>query len=232
MTAVPESLKAIHGYVKLAGDTDSRDPVISYWIRVYVVQKALKIDSKSPEARAFLVNFMDRLEKQKESLKDNEAVTTDIVGQAHVENYGQNIFDAADREDRSGTASLKSVRAFLAAAQIFEVLSVFDEQTEEVAEKQRYAKYRASVIMKALKTGDKPPLPENIDGEVQLSGLAGPSSGNPDISSSQPSADFSETPPVVPTSSSNQQPVYPPSSSECINTVSQSETSDVLAMSK
>ena len=64
MSAIPpESLKPVAGYVKLANDTESRDPIIAYWIRVYVMQKALKIDSKSPEARSFLVNIMDRLEK-------------------------------------------------------------------------------------------------------------------------------------------------------------------------
>jgi len=167
---VPESLKSIAGYVKLAVDTETRDVAISYWIRVYVMQKALRIDSKSPEARAFLMSIMDRLENEKDTLKDNEAVSTEIVGQAHVENYGQKIFDSADKEDRSGTASLKTVRAFLASAQVFEILSVFGEQTDEVIEKQKYAKYRASVIMKALKSGDKPPLPENLDGQVQAAG--------------------------------------------------------------
>lgn len=103
-------------------------------------------------------------------LKDNEAVATDIVGQAHVENYGTKIFEVADREDRAGNASLKTVKAYLAANQIFETLTVFaGGLTEEVAEKQRYAKYRAAIIMKAVKAGEPIPLPENLAGELEKS---------------------------------------------------------------
>lgn len=62
-TILPEVLKPITSYLKLASDTEPRDPVISYWLRVYIVQKALKIDGKSPEARKFLIELMDKLEK-------------------------------------------------------------------------------------------------------------------------------------------------------------------------
>ena len=110
------------------------------------------------------------LSQSKAQLKDNEAVTTDIVGQAHVENYGTRIFEVADREDRAGNASLKTVKAYLAANQILETLSVFaGGLTEEVAEKQKYAKYRAAVIMKAVKAGEPIPLPENLAGNLEKS---------------------------------------------------------------
>lgn len=171
MAAVPATLKPVAGYFKLASDVEERDPAIAYWIRVYVMEKAIKLDSKSPEAKAFLTAIMDRLEKDKETLKDNEAVSTEIVGQAHVENYAQKLFENADSEDRSGQATLKTVRTYLATAQLFEILSVFEpELSEEVLEKQRYAKHRASVIMKALKTGEQPPPPENIAGIAESLG--------------------------------------------------------------
>ena len=62
-SAVPPVFKSVAGYYKLASDNDPLDPVIGYWCRLFVVQRAVKIDSKSPEARAFLIPLMDRLEQ-------------------------------------------------------------------------------------------------------------------------------------------------------------------------
>ena len=59
------------------------------------------------------------------------------------------------------------MKTFIAASQLFEVLTVFGELSEEIKERQKYAKYRAAVIMKALKSNEKPPLPEGAD-EPQL----------------------------------------------------------------
>jgi len=40
-------------------------------------------------------------------------------------------------------------------------LSVFGETSPEIAQRTKYAKWRAAVIMKALKSGEQPPPPEN-----------------------------------------------------------------------
>ena len=63
----PESLKPVHAYVKLAADTEARDPVIAYWIRFYVVQKAMTLDKSSPDAIKFLTTMMDLLESVRQS---------------------------------------------------------------------------------------------------------------------------------------------------------------------
>lgn len=63
ISTVPAVFKPIASYYKLASDNDTIDPVIGYWCRLYVCQKAMKIDSKSPEARTFLVALMDELEQ-------------------------------------------------------------------------------------------------------------------------------------------------------------------------
>lgn len=60
---VPGLFKPIASYYKLATDNDPIDPVIGYWCRFFVCQKAMKIDSKSTEARTFLVSLMDELEQ-------------------------------------------------------------------------------------------------------------------------------------------------------------------------
>lgn len=41
----------------------------------------------------------------KELLKDNDAVTNEIAGQAYVENFALKVFGGADDEDREGKAT-------------------------------------------------------------------------------------------------------------------------------
>lgn len=43
--------------------------------------------------------------KMKELLKDNDAVTNEIAGQAYVENFALRVFNGADDEDRAGKAT-------------------------------------------------------------------------------------------------------------------------------
>lgn len=38
-------------------------------------------------------------------LGDNEAISNDVVGIAHVDNFAMKIFTAADNEDRAGRAT-------------------------------------------------------------------------------------------------------------------------------
>ena len=44
---------------------------------------------------------MDWLEKEKKVLSGNEAVTSEIVASAHIENYAMKLFEWADKEDRA-----------------------------------------------------------------------------------------------------------------------------------
>lgn len=43
--------------------------------------------------------------QQKKFIGENEAITDDLVGYAHVENFALKIFINADNEDRSGKSS-------------------------------------------------------------------------------------------------------------------------------
>lgn len=106
--------------------------------------------------------------QDKSLLRDQETIVDDTAAQAHVENYGSRLFEVADSEDRSGNASLRTVKTYLAASQLFESLAVFGEISEEISERTKYSKFRAATIMKAVKAGEKPPLPENIDPLDQL----------------------------------------------------------------
>ncbi|CDQ64635.1 unnamed protein product [Oncorhynchus mykiss] len=100
--ALPPQLKAIQHYLRTAQEHEKRDPVVAYYCRLYAMQTGMKLDSKTPECRKFLVKLMDQLETMKMELTDSDSITHEVVGNAHIENYALKMFLYADNEDRSG----------------------------------------------------------------------------------------------------------------------------------
>lgn len=48
------------------------------------------------------MRILDTLEEMKAALGDNEAVSNEAVGSAHVENFALKVFLGADNADRAG----------------------------------------------------------------------------------------------------------------------------------
>lgn len=185
----PPSLKAIQHYLKTAAEHDGRDPVISYWCRLFALQTALKIDRKSDEAKIMLKAIMDWLEKEKKCLSDNEAITNDIAAQAHIENYALKLFLWADTQDRSSVFNKNVMKAFYTAGMLMDVLNTFGEVSEEISNNCKYAKWKAAYIHNCLKTGETP-LPGPLSIENQDFGAVGGEVNNPEELSSRPNIGF------------------------------------------
>ncbi|XP_050422161.1 vacuolar protein sorting-associated protein VTA1 homolog [Adelges cooleyi] len=152
----PESLKKIINYLKIASEHDAKDPVISYWSRLFALQMALTIDKSSKEAKNFLVSLMDWLEKQKTTMKDNEMITNETAAQAHFENYAVKLFNAADAMDRQQNYNKNIVKLFFTAGLLMDVLGVFGDVSEEVSNTQKYSKWKATYIHSCMKNGETP----------------------------------------------------------------------------
>ncbi|GAV03468.1 hypothetical protein RvY_13887 [Ramazzottius varieornatus] len=160
----PDNLKPMLHYLKAAAEHDQRDAVVAYWLRFYAVQLGIRIDSKSQPAKVFISGVMDNLETTKKSLKTNEAVTSDMVAQAHIENYALKLFLWADSEDRASHFNKNVVRAFYTSGLLFDVLSVWGEPTEDILRQQKYAKWKAAYLHNCLKNGETP-VPGPAGGE-------------------------------------------------------------------
>ncbi|WAR07039.1 VTA1-like protein [Mya arenaria] len=152
---LPPQLKAIQHYLKTATEHDKRDPVVSYYCRLYALQNGMEIDKKSPECRVFHVTLMDYLEKVKKET-DSEAVHNEVVGQAHMENYALKVFLYADNEDRASRFNKNVVKSFYTAGMLFDTLSVFGELSEDIEKNRKYAKWKAAYIHRCLKNGETP----------------------------------------------------------------------------
>lgn len=165
---IPQSLKPIQHFLKLASEHDSRDPVISYWSRLTALQTGLTLDKSSKEALAVLLPLMDWLEKEKTDKQDNEAIAHEVVASAHVENYAMKLFLVADKNDRAANFGKNVVKCFYSAGILFDVMQTFGPLTPENAHYRKYAKMKAAYIHNCLKTGETPiagPLANDDDDE-------------------------------------------------------------------
>jgi len=198
----PPGLSFIGPYLQRAAELQTREPVISYYCKLYAVNCAINSGkSRSPEATQFLGNLLSTLEQEKSSLEGNEAISNELVGKAYLETFALKIFLSGDNVDRAGKANRTTAKAFLAAANFLEVLKHFGPLDPEAEEKIRYAKWKATDILKALKEGRQPtPGPptssiENDDGTQNDQAQEGSDAKNDgqNFSMSSPHPDSSNT---------------------------------------
>ena len=154
----------------------------------------------------------------------NEAVSSEIVASAYIENYAMKLFEWADKEDRASKFGKNVVKAFYTAGNLFDIMQVFGEITPEVAHARKYSKWKAAYIHNCLKNGETPvPGPvgndeEGNDEDEAVIGAEGGGAGG--WSQPQPQA-----PPEVPSISNDQpkapeEPSQPQPSSSSTNTES------------
>uniref|UniRef100_A0A8P4KJD6 Vacuolar protein sorting-associated protein VTA1 homolog n=1 Tax=Dicentrarchus labrax TaxID=13489 RepID=A0A8P4KJD6_DICLA len=154
--ALPPQLRAIQHHLRTAQEHEKRDPVVSYYCRLYAMQTGMKLDSKTPECRKFLVKLMDQLESMKKELGDNDSISQEVVGNAHIENYALKMFLYADNEDRAGRFHKNMIKSFYSSSLLLDVLSVFGELSEENIQHRKYARWKATYIHNCLKNGETP----------------------------------------------------------------------------
>uniref|UniRef100_A0A0N5AZF5 Vacuolar protein sorting-associated protein VTA1 n=1 Tax=Syphacia muris TaxID=451379 RepID=A0A0N5AZF5_9BILA len=147
---IPASLRPISHYVNIAKENASRDPVVYYWCLFYAVQTGMNLDKKSEEAFSYLTSLVTTLEKVIK-LAGQEAISQDIVAQAHIENFAMKLFEYADKNDRQSV-----IKAFYTAGYLIDVLTLFGELDENLVVARKYSKWKAAYICNCLKKGEKP----------------------------------------------------------------------------
>ena len=99
-------------------------------------------------------------------MSDNEAVTSEIVASAHIENYAMKLFEWADKEDRAARFGKNVVKSFYTAGNLFDVMQVFGELTPEILHARKYSKWKAAYIHNCLKNGETP-IPGPVGGDKE-----------------------------------------------------------------
>ncbi|KAG8658264.1 protein HOMOLOG OF MAMMALIAN LYST-INTERACTING PROTEIN 5 [Manihot esculenta] len=159
-----EPAKLLLPYLQRADELQKHEPLVSYYCRLYAMEKGLKIpqNERTKTTNSLLISLMNQLEKDKKSLKlgpdDN----------LHLEGFALSVFGKADKQDRAGRADLNTAKTFYAASIFFEILNQFGPLQSDLEQKQKYAVWKAADIRKALKEGRKP-TPGPPDGDEDLS---------------------------------------------------------------
>ncbi|VDL89966.1 unnamed protein product [Schistocephalus solidus] len=68
---------------------------------MYAVQTGVKIDAKSKESSKFLSALLDNLDDMKKALKDDERISSELHGQAYIEEYALKLFAFAFKRDEA-----------------------------------------------------------------------------------------------------------------------------------
>ncbi|XP_014823523.1 PREDICTED: vacuolar protein sorting-associated protein VTA1 homolog [Poecilia mexicana] len=178
--ALPAQLRAIQHHLRTAQEHEKRDPVVTYYCRLYAMQTGMKLDSKTPECRKFLMKLMDQLETMKKELSENDSITQEVVGNAHIENYALKLFLYADNEDRAERFHKNMIKSFYTSSLLMDVLSVFGELSDENIQHRKYARWKATYIHNCLKNGETPQsgpigMDEDEEAEFGAEGFSGQS---------------------------------------------------------
>merc|ERR1740138_11377 len=99
-----------------------------------------------------------------------------------MESFALAQFDTPDTADRAGATSATTAGQFYVASSFLEVCATFynGEMPPDIAEKARYAKFRAVQIQQSLKQGlPVPPPPGSSEAEAAEGGGAAASSAMP-----------------------------------------------------
>jgi vacuolar protein sorting-associated protein VTA1 len=104
---LPDDLRHIKPFLDRAAELSTRDPAVSYYCKYYAAQLAIGQQKRSKEATVWLGRLLDELEQLKRNPPPNaqEAISSETVGSAHVENFALKVFLSADNEDRAGKAT-------------------------------------------------------------------------------------------------------------------------------
>ncbi|CAG9768222.1 unnamed protein product [Ceutorhynchus assimilis] len=172
---VPAQVKPVAHLMKLAAEHDSRNIVVAYWARMAACHLALKIvpGKKSPEVTNLVSEILNWLEKTKSENRGNDGICNETAGQAIIEEYALNLFSHAEKQDAAEIFNKNTVKTFYTAGMLFDVLEQFG-LSEDLHEKQKYAKWKAAYIHNCLKFGEKPvpgPPTTGDEGMIHISEL-------------------------------------------------------------
>lgn len=59
----PEELKFTTTFLQRAKELQAKEPIVSYYCKLYACKLSIEKSPKSPEAKSFLLTLMDELEK-------------------------------------------------------------------------------------------------------------------------------------------------------------------------
>ncbi|CAH8870019.1 unnamed protein product [Trichobilharzia szidati] len=221
---IPKELAHLNVFLRCATDHYTKDPTITYYCLLQAFQRGLSTNQKSPSIKVFLSSLMDKLEELKQNNSDREEVMNETIGIPYVEQYALRLFKAAYGKDMNGDFGPSTVKLFLTAATLLDVVSGVGEVGDDIEKARKYAKWKAVYISKCLKSGEVPvsgPIPDTDAAcTPSITGLVGVD----DLFNEKPSVPNENTP-TIPDHTSGQP--FTPESFSVSNHISSKQWLDV-----
>ncbi|KAK7198378.1 Vta1 like [Novymonas esmeraldas] len=205
LAKVPEAwVPLVRPTLQRAHEFEEREPLVAYYLRTHVGFLCMRHRKKEDKAgTAFLMTLLDALEADKGRLA---AQLQGVEGRTVLTKFALMLFARADDAERTGTASMATVRTFYTAAVLFEATAQFtsDGAMDSIAtQKSRYAKYIAARMKKALDAQEPYVSPNKLEAVED-----GGASGGQDIAfNTVPASCFGR--PTVQSSTSSDRPAAP-----------------------
>jgi len=214
--SLPAELKRITPFIRRAEELDrdksnAESRLVAYYCRQYAVHTGIAL-AQSPAGKTALGDILNELEKEKEAM----SAFTREESKFLCLQFAEKIFNKADEEDRAGKASKNTAKTFYAAASFLEILQQFynqgeeemEEEQGEISKKTKYAKWKATEILKAFKEG-RTPTPGGYGEDVDDGMEEEKEEKSEDIPSAPPSTDVLPTPDVLPPPAPTIPPIAP-----------------------
>ena len=129
-----------------------------YCLSAFVMKSYPKVGNDA-ELKQLIIELMDDIETKKKSDLASELFEEWKKKEPEfIKRFATTIWKRADNTDRAGKATRQTAKAFFASSIFFQCLDQYDcpEDVEEVAPLVKYAKFKTSQILKAIKEGRQP----------------------------------------------------------------------------
>lgn len=206
---IPAELKKVTPFVRRAEEldrsskTNPESRLVAYYCRQYAVHIGIPL-AHSPVSKQCLGTILGELEQEKAAMSNFTRDESKFV----CRKFADGIFDKADGEDRLGMANKTTAKTFYAAASFYEILQQFyepeevSEEREEELKRQKYSKWKATEILKAIREGREPTpggYGENLEEEEEEEEETAAETTNEKQDDSMPLAPMPPPAPVVET---------------------------------
>eukprot|EP01006_Ploeotia_vitrea_P037885 TRINITY_DN66186_c3_g1_i1.p1 TRINITY_DN66186_c3_g1~~TRINITY_DN66186_c3_g1_i1.p1 ORF type:complete len:371 (+),score=100.06 TRINITY_DN66186_c3_g1_i1:34-1146(+) len=154
---IPPSLREISTYIQRANEFAARNPAVAYYAKLYAAQLVMKKrDPNDPQQTEYLKVLMTELEELNSKVTIGKEEAKDLIN-----SYALQLFKKADDQERKLNVSQVTVRLFYVSTVLMEITKQFGELDEDIAEKQKYAKWKAAEIKRSLESGQPYTRPDD-----------------------------------------------------------------------
>jgi vacuolar protein sorting-associated protein VTA1 len=125
-------LKPIVPFIQRSNELNGKAPIVSFYCKTYACQLGIELiqNQKDEKAQKYLINLMDSLEKEKQTINPNQK-----EAKAIVEIFGLKIFKKADDSDRENKQNSSVAKLFYVSSVILETTKLFGDISEDILEK-------------------------------------------------------------------------------------------------